>query len=101
MAKRIDIWWNEYSRKKGWIIIKSKCANIKEYGDIMIWGDCKRWEQSQITLSKSYQNVFTYERVKLMKRPVSMNTLMNVLKLTHLILRIRWEIIDWAVMSSY
>ena len=28
MAKCIDIWWNEYSRKKGWEIMKRKCANV-------------------------------------------------------------------------
>ena len=37
-------------------------------------------------LSKYYQNVLTYESVKLMKRSVSMNTIMKVLILTHLIL---------------
>ena len=44
----------------------------------------QRWEQSQMSLSKYYQNVLTYESVKLIKRPDSMNTLMKVLKLTHL-----------------
>ena len=43
-----------------------------------------------MSLSKCYQNVLTYESVKLMKRPVSMNTLMKVLRLTHLILIMRW-----------
>ena len=32
-------------------------------------------------LSKCYQNVLTYESVKIMKSPVSMNTLMKGLKL--------------------
>ena len=36
-----------------------------------------------------YQNVLTYESVNLMKRPVAMNILMNVLRLTHLILMMR------------
>ena len=38
---------------------------------------------------KFYQNVLNYESVKLMKRPISMNTLMKVLRLTHLILMMR------------
>ena len=38
MAKCIDIWWNEHSRKKGWVIMKSKCANVDGCGDNMIWG---------------------------------------------------------------
>ena len=69
MAKCIDIWWNEYSRKKGWVTMKIKCANDNECGADMSWGLCKRWEQSQMSLSKCYQNVLTYESVKLMKRP--------------------------------
>ena len=55
MAKCIDIWWNEHSRKKGWVIMKSKCANVNECGDKMIRGKCKRWEQFQwayVMLSK-------------------------------------------------
>ena len=28
------IWWNEHSRKMGWVIIKSKCANVNECGAI-------------------------------------------------------------------
>ena len=80
--------------------MKSKCANVNECGDNMIRGKCERWEQSQMSLSKCYQNVLTYESVKLMKRPVSMNTLMKVLSLTHLILMMIWEIIYWAMMSS-
>ena len=51
--------------------------------------------------SKCYQNLLTYKSVKLMKRPVSMNTLMKVLRLTHLILMMRLEIIYWDMMSSY
>ena len=81
--------------------MKSKCANVNECGDNMMWGQCKRLEQSQMSLCKSYQNVLTYESVKLMKRWVSMNTLMKVLRLTHLILMLRWQIIYWAMMSSY
>ena len=54
-----------------------------------------------MSLSKCYQNVLTYESVKLLMRLVPMNTLMKVLRLTHLILIMRWEIIYWAMMSSY
>ena len=36
--KYIGIWWNEHSRKMGWVIMKSKCANVNECGDKMIWG---------------------------------------------------------------
>ena len=50
---------------------------------------------------KFYQNVLNYESVKLMKRPISMNTLMKVLRLTHWILMIRWKIIYLDMMSSY
>ena len=39
--------------------------------------------KSQISLSKCYQNVLTYESVKLMKKPVSMNTLMKVLRIMY------------------
>ena len=80
MAKCIGIWWNEHSHKKGWVIMKSKCANVNECGDNMIRGKCERWEQSQMSLSKCYQNVLAYESVKLMKRTVSINTLMKVLR---------------------
>ena len=90
MAKCIAIWWNEHSRKKGWVIMKSKCANVNECGDNMMWGQCTRLEQSQMSLCKSYQNVLTYESVKLIKRLVFMNTLMKVLRLTNLILIMRW-----------
>ncbi len=38
-----------------------------------------------MSLSKCYQNVLTHESVKLMKRPVSMNTLMKVLKLIYIL----------------
>ena len=101
-AKWISIWWNEHSRKKkGWVIMKSKCANVNECGDNMMWGQCKRLEQSQMSLCKSYQNVLTYESVKLISRPVFTNTLMKVLRLTHLILMMRWETNYWAMMSSY
>ena len=34
-----------------------------------------------MSLHKYYQNVLTYESVKLMKRPASMNTLMKVLSI--------------------
>ena len=51
--------------------------------------------------AKCYQNILKYESVKLMKRAVSMNTQMKVLRLTHLILIKRWEIYYWAMMSSY
>ena len=54
-----------------------------------------------MSLSKCYQNVLTYESVKLMKKPVSMNTLMKVLRLTHLIIMMIWEIIYWDMISSY
>ena len=30
MAKCIHIWWNEHSRKMGWVIMKSKCAKVNE-----------------------------------------------------------------------
>ena len=63
--------------------MKRKCDNVNECGDNMIRGLCKRLEQSQMSLSKCYQDVLTFESVKLMKRPVSMNTLMKVLKLMH------------------
>ena len=69
--------------------MKRKFANVNECGDNMIRGKCERCEQSQMSLSKCYKNVLTYESVKLMKRPVSMNTLMKVLRLTHLILMLR------------
>ena len=36
-----------------------------------------------MSLSKCYQNVLTYESVKLMKRPVSMYNLMKVLRLVY------------------
>ena len=83
---------SEYEKK---IVIVSEC------GDNTRWGECKRWEQSQMSLSKCCQNVLTYESVKLMKTLVSINTLMKVLRLTHLILMMRWEIIYWSMMSSY
>ena len=81
--------------------MKSKCANVDECGDNMIWDYCKRWEQSQMSITKCYKNVLNYENVKLMKRPVSMKTLMNVFRLTLLLLMMIWEIIYWAMMSSY
>ena len=37
-----------------------------------------------MSLSKCYKNVLNYESVKLMKRPVSMNTLMKVLRINTL-----------------
>ena len=49
---------------------------------------------------KFYQNVLNYESVKLMKRPISTKILMKVLRLTHIKLTMRWEIIYWAMMSS-
>ena len=36
-----------------------------------------------MTLRKCYQNILTYESVKLMKTPVSMYTLMKVLRLMY------------------
>ena len=68
---------------KGWVIMKGKCSKYNECGDNMIRGLCERWEQSQMSLSKCYQNILIYESVKLMKRSVSMNTLMKLLKLMH------------------
>ena len=35
--------------------MKNKCANANEPSYNMIWGKCKRWEQSQISLSKFYK----------------------------------------------
>ena len=101
MAKCIGIWLNEHSRKKGWVIMKRKCVSVNECGYDMIRGKCERWEQSTMSLSICYQNVLTYESVKLMKRLVSMNTIMKVLRLTYLILMMRWAIICWSMMSSY
>ena len=69
---------------KGWVIMKSKCDKVNEWGENMITGWCERWEQSQMSLSKCYKNVLTYESVKLTKRAVSVNTLMKVLKLIHI-----------------
>ena len=68
---------------KGWVIIKSKCANVNDRGENIIRGLCERWKKYQMSLTKCYQNVLTYESVKLMTRPVSTNTLMKVLKLMH------------------
>ena len=68
---------------KGWAIMKSKCVKVNECGDNMIRVQCKRWEQSQMSLNKCYQNVLTYESVKLLKRPVSMNTIIKVLILIY------------------
>ena len=82
----------EHSHKKGWVIMNGKCSKTNGCG-YMIRGKFDKWDQSQMSLSKSYQNVGAYESVKLMKRLVSMNTLMKVLKLTHLILMMRWEIV--------
>ena len=66
---------------KGWVIMKIKCDNVNECGDNMIRGQCERWEQSQMSPSKCYQNVLTYESVKIMKRLVSIYTLLKVLRL--------------------
>ena len=63
--------------------MKSKCGKANECGDNIIRGYCEIWEQSQMILSKCYQNILTYESVKLMNRPVSMNNLMNVLRLMY------------------
>ena len=63
--------------------MKIKCANDNECGADMSWGLCKRWEQSQMSLSKCYQNVLTYESEKLMNRAVSKYTLMKVLRLMY------------------
>ena len=79
MAKCNGIWWNDHSRKKGWVIMKSKCAKVNECGDNMIRGSCEGWEQSQMSLSKCLKKVLTYESVKWIKRLV--NALMKVLKL--------------------
>ena len=68
---------------KGWVIMKWKCAKVNEWGDKMKRGECERREKGQMSLSKCCQNVLTYETVKLMRRPVSMNTLIKVLKLMH------------------
>ena len=68
---------------KGWVIIIRKYANVNEFGDNMKRDKCERWELSQMILSKCYQNVLTYESVKLKKRPVSMNTPTKVLRLMY------------------
>ena len=51
--------------------------------DSMTRGLCDRRETSQMSLSKCYENVITNESVNIMKRLVSINTLLNVLKLMH------------------
>ena len=43
--------------------MKGKSAMTNECGDSMIRGQCETWEQSQMSLSKCYQNVLTYESV--------------------------------------
>ena len=68
---------------KGWVIMRRKCVKVNEWGDSMIRDYCERWEQSQVSISKCYQNVLTYGSVKQMKKPVSMKTLMKVLKLMY------------------
>ena len=45
--------------------MKTKCAKVNECGDNMIRGSCEGWEQSQMSLSKCYQNILTYDSVKL------------------------------------
>ena len=67
----------------GWVIMNSKCCNVNECGDNMMWGECKRQEQSQMILSKCYQNILTYESVKVIKRPISIEHSDEVLKLMH------------------
>ena len=64
-------------------------ANLKDVGNL-------KWSYVNVT-----QNVLNYDSVNLLNRPVSMTTLIKVLRLTHLILIMRWEIIYWAMMSSY
>ena len=82
MAKCIGIWWNEHSGKKG-EYMKSKCANVNECGDNMIRGYCEISEKSQMSQSKCYQNVLTYESIKLMTRPLSMKNLIKLLRLIY------------------
>ena len=62
----MGIWLNENPHKMWWVIMKSKCDNVNECGDNMIWGYWKRLEQYQMSLSKCYQNVLTYKSIKLM-----------------------------------
>ena len=78
--------------------MKRKCANVNECGDIMIRGYYERWEQSQMIVSKCYQNILTYESVKLMKRPSSKNTLMKVLRIIHLILMMKNHLLSYDVL---
>ena len=88
------MWWNEHSIKKGWVIMKGKFPKNNVYGDNMIRGECETWEKSQMNLTKCYQNVLAYDSVMLMKKPVSMNTLIKLLKVNaYLILMMRWSII--------
>ena len=68
---------------KGWVINKSKCVKDSDWGYNMIRAQCEIWEQSQMILNKCYQNVLTYETIKLIKRRVFMNTLIKVLKLIY------------------
>ena len=46
-------------------------------------GECERREKCQMSLSKCCQNVLTYETLKIMKRPISMYTLIKVLRLMY------------------
>ena len=64
-----------------WVIMLTYDANYNS--DSMTRGLCDRRETSQMSLSKCYQNVLTYKNVNLMKRLLSMNVLMNILKLMH------------------
>ena len=73
--------------------MKSKCAKANECGDNMLRGYYERWEQSQMSLSKCYQNILTYESVKLMKRPVSEQYDESIEVNAYLIQMMRWEII--------
>ena len=63
--------------------MKRKCVSVNECGYDMIRGKCERWEQSTMSLSICYQNVLTYETLKLMKRPFSMNALIKVLRIMY------------------
>ena len=62
--------------------MKNKCANVYECGDNMMRAMSKMRSISNEPMSM-LPNVLTYESVKLMKRPVSMNTLMKVLRLMY------------------
>ena len=70
--------------------MKGKRAKTSGCGENMIRGQSETGEQYQMILSICYQTVLVYEIVMLKKRPVSMNTLMKVLKVNaYLILMMR------------